>query len=98
MIVILKPSIIALVSLFLGTPLHIISTGDTPYVTAALSLRKLTIVRTFCSLILLTFPQVKEYEMKMHILFLGVLTVKETSFLILMKTSFTLLLMQTITL
>ena len=43
MIVILKPSLIALVSLFLGTPLHIISTGDNTYVTAALSLSKLTI-------------------------------------------------------
>ena len=43
MIVILKPSIIALVSLFLGTPLHIMSTGDTQNVTAALSLSKLTI-------------------------------------------------------
>ena len=34
------PSTVAVVSLSLGNPLHIISTGDTPYVTAALSLRK----------------------------------------------------------
>ena len=43
MIVILKSSLIALLSLFLGTPLHIITTGDTPYVTAALSLSMLAI-------------------------------------------------------
>ena len=42
-IIVEQPSAVAIVSLSLGTPLHIISTGDTPYVTAALSLSKLTI-------------------------------------------------------
>ena len=40
---VIQPSTVATVSLSLGNPLHIISTGDSPYVTAALSLSKLTI-------------------------------------------------------
>ena len=40
---VIQPSTVAAVSLSLGNPLHIISTGDSPYVTAALSLSKLTI-------------------------------------------------------
>jgi len=39
----IQPSTVAVVSLSLGTPLHIISTGDSPQITAALSLSKLTI-------------------------------------------------------
>ncbi|XP_065910825.1 uncharacterized protein [Dysidea avara] len=35
---VIQPSTVAAVSLSLGNPLHIISTGDSPYVTAALSL------------------------------------------------------------
>jgi len=42
-IIVEQPSAVAIVSLSLGTPLHVISTGDTPCVTAALSLSKLTI-------------------------------------------------------
>ena len=39
----IQPSTVAVVSLSLGTPLHIISTGDSLHVTAALSQCKLTI-------------------------------------------------------
>ena len=39
--IIIQPSIVAVVSIFFGAPLHIISTGDSPHVTAALSLGKL---------------------------------------------------------
>ncbi|XP_065910794.1 uncharacterized protein [Dysidea avara] len=35
---VIQPSTVAVVSVSLGNPLHIISTGDSPYVTAALSL------------------------------------------------------------
>ena len=41
--ILIQPSIVAVVSIFFGTPLHIISTGDSPHVTAALSLGKLII-------------------------------------------------------
>ena len=41
---VIQSSTVAAVSLLLDNPLHIISTGDYPYVTAALSLSKLTII------------------------------------------------------
>ena len=40
---VIQPSTVAVVSVSLGTPLHIISTGDSTQVTATLSLSKLTI-------------------------------------------------------
>ena len=39
--ILIHPSTVIVVSIFFGAPLHIISTGDSPYVTAALSLGKL---------------------------------------------------------
>ena len=39
--ILIHPSIVTVVSIFFGAPLHIISTGDSPHVTAALSLGKL---------------------------------------------------------
>ena len=48
---VIQPSTVAAVSLSLGNPLHIISTGDSPYVTAALSLSKLTIKITHINLL-----------------------------------------------
>ena len=40
--IVIQPSVLTVVSIFFGTPLHIISTGDSPHVTAALSLSKLS--------------------------------------------------------
>ena len=48
---VIQPSTVAVVSVSLGNPLHIISTGDSPYVTAALSLSKLTIKITHINLL-----------------------------------------------
>jgi len=39
--ILIHPSIVTVVSIFFGAPLHIISAGDSPHVTAALSLGKL---------------------------------------------------------
>ena len=47
----IEPSTVSVVSVSLGTPLHIISTGDSPQVTAALSLSKLIINITITHII-----------------------------------------------